>query len=330
MVGKTQNIAKWVVAVASVIAIACVLGFVKTMSTTYICPVTDHPCSTQSPHTEIDVLPNLTNNVGQQNPSHPTPSTGIFGSPTYDSDETRTNTSLNIKGRIGKSINLKTEESQDSEKAVNEIKSKIRNILSAIVSHETNPITKWRINIAKYMILETRTNTWLNIKGRMGKLNNDKTEESQYSVNAVNVIKSKVRNILLAFVSYETNPITKWKITIAKFMILETRTNTSLNIKGRIGKLTNDKTEESQDSERAVNEIKSKIRNILSAIVSHETMAITKWKICNTAKYITLAAFAVKAVACVIIIILMYPLTESTPENEILSEQSFKLKKTEP
>jgi hypothetical protein len=68
----------------------------------------------------------------------------------------------------------------------------------------------------------------------------------------------------------------------------------------------------------------------LSAIVSHETNAITKWKICNTAKYITLAAFAVKAVACVIIIILMYPLTESTPENEILSEQSFKLKKTEP
>ena len=263
MVGKTQNIAKWVVAVASVIAIACVLGFVKTMSTTYTCPVTDHPCSTQSPRTEIDVLPNLTNNVGQQNPSHPTPSTGIFGSPTYESDETRTNTSLNIKGRIGKSINLKTEESQDSEKAVNEIKSKIRNILSAIVSHETNPITKWRINIAKFMILETRTNTSLNIKGRIGKLTNDKTEESQYSVNAVN-------------------------------------------------------------------EIKSKLRNILSAIVSHETNAITKWKICNTAKYITLAAFAVKAVACVIIIILMYPLTESTPENEILSEQSFKLKKTEP
>jgi hypothetical protein len=35
--------------------------------------------------------------------------------------------------------------------------------------------------------------------------------------------------------------------------------------------LTNNKTEESKDSEKAVNEIKSKIRKILTAIVSNGT-----------------------------------------------------------
>jgi hypothetical protein len=90
MVDKTQNIAKWVAAVASVIAIACVVGLIVMLSTKYQCPVTDHPCSTESPQSEIAVMPNLTNNTSQQDPSHPTPSTGIFESPSFSITEAET------------------------------------------------------------------------------------------------------------------------------------------------------------------------------------------------------------------------------------------------
>ena len=42
MVDKTQNNAKWVAAVASIIAIGCVVGLIVMLSTTCPCPVTDH------------------------------------------------------------------------------------------------------------------------------------------------------------------------------------------------------------------------------------------------------------------------------------------------
>ena len=169
MVDKTQNIAKWVAAVASVIAIACVVGLIVMLSTKYQCPVTDHPCSTESPQSEIAVMPNLTNNTSQQDPSHPTPSTGIFESPsfsiteaeTYESDETRTNTSLDIKGRSRHLTNDKTELSKDSEKAVNEIKSKIRKILTTITSNGTDQEKDFQNKVTKlmlYIVSETNPN----------------------------------------------------------------------------------------------------------------------------------------------------------------------------
>jgi hypothetical protein len=140
---KTQNIGKWVAAVASFIAVACVVGLVVMPSTTYQCPVTDQPCSTKSPQTEINVLPNLTNNANQQDPSHPTLGTGIFESAriSITEAETTTNTSsLNIKRRNFRSTNCKAAE-EKFEEAVNEIKSQMQKILTAITSSITIPET---------------------------------------------------------------------------------------------------------------------------------------------------------------------------------------------
>jgi hypothetical protein len=48
--------------------------------------------------------------------------------------------------------NNKTEESKDSEKAVNEIKSKIRKILTAIVSNGTGPEKDFQDKVTKLML----------------------------------------------------------------------------------------------------------------------------------------------------------------------------------
>ena len=260
MVDKTQNIAKWVAAVASVIAIACVVGLIVMLSTKYQCPVTDHPCSTESPQSEIAVMPNLTNNTSQQDPSHPTPSTGIFESPsfsiteaeTYESDETRTNTSLDIKGR-SHLTNDKTELSSDSEKAVNEIKSKIRQILTTITSNGTDQEKDFQTKVTKlmlYIVSETNPNIESSMIKTLSKIVSDErksqvaspveTPSNEFQTSSdiamVNVLETimngiyekeseplaieadsdivelKITNFITSIVSQETNPIAKRKI----------------------------------------------------------------------------------------------------------------------
>ena len=252
MVDKTQNIAKWVAAVASVIAIACVVGLIVMLSTKYQCPVTDHPCSTESPQSEIAVMPNLTNNTSQQDPSHPTPSTGIFESPsfsiteaeTYESDETRTNTSLDIKGRSRHLTNDKTELSSDS---------KIRQILTTITSNGTDQEKDFQNKVTKlmlYIVSETNPNIESSMIKTLSKIVSDErksqvaspveTPSNEFQTSSdiamVNVLETimngtyekeseslaieadsdivelKITNFITSIVSQETNPIAKRKI----------------------------------------------------------------------------------------------------------------------
>jgi len=261
MVDKTQNIAKWVAAVASVIAIACVVGLIVMLSTKYQCPVTDHPCSTESPQSEIAVMPNLTNNTSQQDPSHPTPSTGIFESPsfsiteakTYESDETRTNTSLNIKERSGKLTNNKTEESKDSEKAVNEIKSKIRKILTTITSNGTDQEKDFQNKVTKlmlYIVSETNPNI-----------------ESSMIKTLSKIVSDERKSQVASPVETPSNEF-QTSSDIAMVNVLETIMNG-----------TYEKESESLAIEADSDIVELKITNFITSIVSQETNPIAKRKI---------------------------------------------------
>ena len=261
MVDKTQNIAKWVAAVASVIAIACVVGLIVMLSTKYQCPVTDHPCSTESPQSEIAVMPNLTNNTSQQDPSHPTPSTGIFESPsfsiteaeTYESDETRTNTSLDIKGRSRHLTNDKTELSNDSEKAVNEIKSKIRKILTTITSNGTDQEKDFQNKVTKlmlYIVSETNPNI-----------------ESSMIKTLSKIVSDERKSQVASPVETPSNEF-QTSSDIAMVNILETIMNG-----------TYEKESESLAIEADSDIVELKITNFITSIVSQETNPIAKRKI---------------------------------------------------
>ncbi len=52
---KTLNIIRCVAALAPLIAVACIVGFIDMLATMHQCPVTDHQCSTTGIQSETDV-----------------------------------------------------------------------------------------------------------------------------------------------------------------------------------------------------------------------------------------------------------------------------------
>jgi hypothetical protein len=188
MVDKTQNNAKWVAAVASIIAVGCFVGLIVMLSTTYQCPVTDHPGSTKS---------------------------------------------------------------NESEKAVNEIKSKIRKILSTFVYNSTDQEKDFQNKVTKLM-LYIATDT-------------DPEVESSV-IKTLSIIVSDIRRAQVA--SPEETPSNEFQTSsdIAMANVLEKV-------------MTSAKQSEPFAIEADSDIVELKITNFITSIVSHETNPIAKRKI---------------------------------------------------
>ena len=216
----------------------------------------------------------MTNNANQQDPSHL--GTGIFESAriSITEAETTTNTSsLNIKRRNFRSTNCKAAE-EKFEEAVNEIKSQMQKILTAITSSITIPET------ARYeakFILSVASNTSLNTTPSMIKT----FSEMGFAVLHASTIESTTFQELKMTIFHQdptsgTHQYSKFSITEEENRMH--RPTYSPNIKGRINGLS---TKPEEDLEEAVKEMKLQkikmFRSIISSLVSGQGNGVL-WK----------------------------------------------------